>query len=914
MKTHFKPVAIIGYGCIFPPDGTNTERFWNNVLNGVNGITEASKSYWKESLYFNSDKHVEDKTYCKKGGIMNNYDFPLQVAKNFGLDEKEVAECNKTQKMTLDTILQAMVKARFVVNDLVNANFFIGNMLGDSDVPNQMLVNRIKEIEAYIESSEEFKTINKKNQENIKILFEKEIKEKFQQFKNDNLIPSSLLFKLKKILGVTGHGCIVDGACSGSGLVIDEAVKSIQYGKNDVCITSAVLGNMVVTGNIGFAKIGGLSETSSFPLDEKADGLIPGEGAGTVILKDLKKAIEDNNHIYGVIRGTGVASDGKGQSIYAPSSKGQLKAMNKSIDISGLTVDDIDYIETHATGTKVGDKVEIETIKTFFGRGKIKDRKIPIGSLKSQIGHAFSAAGMANLIKILEAINHEILPPTYNFERVPDMVDMGNLYVNTYKQNWTRRDMHTPRRAMLNAFGFGGINANVLIEEYMFDYHKELVKNVYQQNLTEEFSIVGIGCIDHRGNNYKEWQENYSAGEMAVAESIADDYPIEARFLYEGKKGYFIKNFMFPFIKYHIPPKILDKIDKSQQYALVAAGEAIEDYGKDKIDGTKTGVFVGTMMGLATALKSDFRVRHMEYLDILQNIGKQTDIEPCKLDRISSYITEKVRSYIAKIEEDTLPGYMDNIIAGRISNFYDFSSTNAIYDKDMVSFDAALYQAVLSLKSGENNLVVVGGVSGNMLPEIFDSLDYINEDLIRQYNNNEIEKLIPAEGAAFFVIKRSSDVTSEDYVYAKLHRVCYQENVKQITNFKGKVPFYFGAQDAFRMLEEITNINVNNNLSKVIEVSNGNLYGEGYIYEIGGSKAEFVDMDKEDNTCQYKPKIRFLTAYFIGNKEEMLLDKEVDEQEYVQSKAPYKMIITYKSKEDLKHKIEFCKKCIIGGR
>lgn len=560
--------------------------------------------------------------------------------------------------------------------------------------------------------------------------------------------------------------------------------------------------------------------------------------------------------------------------------------------------------------------MEIDTIKAFFERGKLKDRRIPIGSLKSQIGHAFSAAGMANMIKILEAMNHEVLPPTHNFERAPDKVDMGNLYVNTSEENWLRREAHTPRRAMLNAFGFGGINANVLIEEYLPDYHIELIKNVYQQNLTDEFSIVGLGCIDHRGNNYDEWIDNYSGGKIMVPESIADDYPAEAQSLYEDKKGYFIKNFKFPFIKYRIPPKILNEIDKSQQYALIASGEAIEDYGKDKIDGIKTGVFVGNMMGLATALKADLRVRHMEYIDILQRSGKKADVALDKIARISDHITEKVRSYLAKIEEDTLPGYMDNIIAGRISNFYDFSSTNAIYDKDMVSFDAALYQAMLSLKSGENDLAVVGGVSGNMLPEIFDSLDYMKKDLVRQYNNDGVERLIPAEGAAFFVLKRSSDVTSEDHVYAKLHGMRHIGNVKKITNLKGKLPFYFGAQDAFQLLEEVTNLNVNNAFTKVTEFCNGSLYGEGYVYEVGGSKAEFVDRDsnKEDDINKSKEKTRFFIAYFVSDTEEMLLDREVDKQEYERSKSHYKMIVTYQSKEDLKRKIGLCKKCIVGGR
>ncbi len=883
----FKPIAVIGYGCVFPGGGNDAEAFWGNVLSGANGIEDVSKKYWKENLYFNEDKHVEDKTYCKKGGIISDYEFPMDDALELGISKENLTSLNKTQLMTLDTIIQAVRQSGLEIKDLVDANFFVGNMLGDADVPNNMLKNRVKEIEKYIGASEEYKNLESEKKEQLLQLFEAKVSSRFEDADNDNLIPSSLLYRLKNLLNIKGHGCIVDGACSGSGLVIDEAIKSIQFGPEKMCVTSAVLGNMVVTGNIGFAKIGGLSETSSFPLDERAAGLIPGEGAGTIILKDLKCAIEDGNRIFGVIRGTGVASDGKGQSIYAPSSRGQLKAMKKSIAVSGLKCEDVDYIETHATGTKVGDKVEVETIKQFFKSEGDDSRKIPIGSVKSQIGHAFSAAGMANMVKLLEAMKHEIIPPTHNYNKPPQEVDLGNLYVNTKQKYWKRRNEHTPRRAMLNAFGFGGINANVFLEEYLPEYHKNLVKEQKNETYNGEYVIVGIGCLDHKGSNYKECKDKLIHKTEYSKTSISKFYPEEAKELYEDMKGYLISDFKFPFMKYKIPPKILDEIDISQQYALVAAGEAIEDYGEDKIDGDKTGVYVGTMMGLSSALKTDLRVRHVEYLDALNDCEKEMAVS---LSDVRKTITEKIHSYLIKVKEDTLPGYMDNIIAGRISNYFDLSGSNAVYDKDIASFEAALYQGLASLEKKENNLIIVGGVHGNMLPEMFLNLDKMG-----------CSDSVPADGAAFFVIKRVEDIKLDDNVYAKISGIKHSVNVKK-QDYTNK-PFYFGADGAFKLLEKISNIRAD---SKAEVIESTNMFGETYTYPVCGKDGHFVAEEKEYN------KIGNLSYYAADTKRE-LINNMVDHKEFSMSRSRYKLVITYNTLEELEDKKKLLQKSIGGG-
>lgn len=911
----YKPIAIIGYGCVFPPDGKDVEKFWDNVVSGKSGISDVSKIYWKKELYFDDDRSIEDKTYCKLGGVLDKYEFPYSKFEKIGVSKSQVVKLNRTQKMTLDAILQAVKSSELELEsfDAEKTGFYLGNMLGDANLPNYTLNNRVDEIAAYMEEVPEYSQMSDKDKNHIISELKKEMEKHFGKLdKSDiNISQSALLGVIKNLLNIKGVSLLIDGACSGSGLIVDEAIKNIHSGKIDTCITSAVLGNMIVTGNIGFAKIGGISGKGSYPLDHRASGLIPGEGAGTIILKDLSRAIKDGNKIYGVIRGTGVASDGKGQSIYAPSSKGQVQAMRKSIERSGLKPSDIDYIETHATGTLVGDKVEIATIKEFFDGCDMSAKKVAIGSIKSQIGHAFSAAGMANIVKVIEGINRKTLPPTHNFEKESNGVDLEkeNLYVNTKLTEWQVKDSDTPRRAMVNAFGFGGINANIFIEEYVPAYHKNLVAD--KKNYDNiDVSIVGIGCYDSHGTNKEEWWQNVKNGieePSDIPESKWNKVVID---LYgKNNKGYYIDHFKFPCMKFKIPPKVLSQVDKSQQLALLVASEAIEDYGKDRILEYETGAFVGSMLILEAAHMTDLRVRHIEYIDKLKNIDIYKDLSNDAKAKIENNITANIRKYIAKVEEDTLPGYMDNIIAGRISNFFNIKGTNAVYDTDAMSFITAMDQAVMSLANGENKLAVVGGVHTNMLPEMF--------DIFRMYESvNEKDKLgilqmtdsVPAEGAVFFVIKNTSEVTEKDHVYARITNLSYKSKVEidkeeTISSKNGKKPFYFGANEGFKLLYNIMRLGEDKNVTGKIRRTAGSFYGGGFEFQVIGKDAA---VDKEI-TGAGEDKIR--TKYYFGDTEAQMFASEGFEKfpENIE-KYRYRMAIVYRTEDELKQKIEFINK------
>ncbi|MBU5316395.1 hypothetical protein KQI30_08940 [Clostridium bornimense] len=916
MKCKFEPIAIVGYGCVFPPDSYDTEKFWENIVSGKPGVQEMPESYWKKDLYYDEDKYSEDKTYCKLGAYIKDYKFPKNK-KEFQAKKDIIEGLNKSQLMLLDTVIQAVNKGNISIGELDSddVSMVVGNMLGDYSVSNECLINREKQIEKYLEESSEFAALTKEQKESIKKSLEEETIEKFNngttEIKNKRF-HSNLCNGVAEILNIKGRRFIVDGACSGSLLAVDNAVKIIHQKKAKICIVSGVLGNMIVTGNVAFAKIGGLSEKGSFPLDVKGSGLVPGEGAGTIIIKTLSDAIKDNNTIFGVLRGTGVASDGKGKSIYAPSSEGQYKAMKKSLENAGVDPLYVDYVETHATGTRVGDIVELNSLKMLFDESERRDKKIIIGSIKSQVGHCFSAAGMANIIKVIESFNRKVLPPTNYFERFADEFEMGGVEfcVNKELKPWEKEE-NTPKVALVNAFGFGGINANVLVEEYIPEYHKKLLDSYNEtlENKEIDVSIVGVGCIDNNATNYEEWSKNTKNKFKYLNRYPLDRYPQEVDDIYNANKDLkasFIEDFKFPCIKFKIPPVILKEIDRAQLLALVASQEAISSYGLEKIIGDKTGVYIGNMLGLETSINTDLRIRHREYLDILNNLDEFKNLDKVTRESILNYITSKVRECIPKVAEDVLPGYMDNIIAGRISNFFDLTSSNAVYDSGNVSFEQALEQGIMSLQLKENDTVLVGGVNGNMSPEFIEILKNLNID----------SNSIPAEGAAVFLIKRTEDVKENERVYGRITGIEFnpkksaeRDNIYKISenslNEDGNNMFYYGGQGAFQLLKACVEINSNN--KEYIQINSKSINNTSYQIDVQASDAEVIReaADKAENDNCFK-----VGADSIESLISKLEFKEVSIDPGFK-KCAYRIEIVYDSEDQLENKIRNIKNLLV---
>lgn len=743
-----EPVAIVGYGVLYPPNANSADVFWENIKSGVAGIREITDDVWSKESYFDSDEQREDKTYCKESAYLDkNIELDSYLA-SFKLEKQKLIQLNRTQKMVLFTILQALEKGGLTLKDISKSNLIIGNMLGDLDICDYFLSVYG---EKYFKLLEQELALPADDNSKLKAAFVKKLKQKFGTFNSDNdLFPSKLVTDLSELLALAENSFIVDGACAGSLLAVEEGIKLLHSNEADLCIVTGVLGNMGVTGNVAFSKIGGLSHTKSKPLDRSNDGLTPGEGAGTIIIKRLSQAKKDGNKILGVISGSGVASDGSGQSIYAPSTSGQYLAMKKSLVRAGLKMNEIDYVEMHATGTPVGDLVELESLVKLCQEVEMT-RKLRIGSVKSQIGHSFSAAGMANLIKVLKAMEHGQFPPTHHFTEFSNQAKAlarDYLEVNTKLIPWETK-AGVPKRALVNAFGFGGINGNLLVEEYLPAYHDKKLASCSNEKKTYEFAITGVGSFDSTYHSYAHRKDHKTD-----------------------------QNFNFPFIKYKIPPKILNKIDYAQQIALIAATEAIENGLAKTEDKTKVGVYVGSNMGLQNAYYTDLRIRTTEYTNIMQQLlGTQASAKLAKVEQVFKQNFEAVK-------EDTLPGFMDNIVASRVSNYHNLQGSNAVYDRGPQSFEVALNQALLSLINDENDVVIVGGVNGNSMKEYGELL--------------KTTSMATKTGAYFFVIKKVTAVSPTSKVLGK-----FSKQIGKKIKITAENATYAGASGALTFLEKL---------------------------------------------------------------------------------------------------------------
>jgi acyl transferase domain-containing protein len=218
-----------------------------------------------------------------------------------------------------------------------------------------------------------------------------------------------------------------------------------------------------------FCQLGALSRRQEIrPFDKDADGTILGEGIGMVVLKRREDAERDGNRIYALVKGVGTASDGRGLGVLAPRLEGEVLALQRAYDRAGLSPRTIGLIEAHGTGTPVGDATEVKALTQVFGARRGGLPWSALGSVKSMVGHLMPASGAAGLIKTALALHHKVLPPTLHVDEPnPDLeLEKTPFYINVETRPWIHGRHDVPRRAGINSFGFGGINAHAILEEY----------------------------------------------------------------------------------------------------------------------------------------------------------------------------------------------------------------------------------------------------------------------------------------------------------------------------------------------------------------------------------------------------------------------------------------------------------------
>ncbi len=454
------PVAIIGIGSMYP-QADNTGTFWTNIKDRVDAITEVPATHWRAEDYYDQDPKVADKVYAKLGGFLSPVEFnPM----DYGILPNAIEAIDTSQLLGLLTVEQAMRDAGYAADkdfDHERVSVILGitgtlelvlplgarlgyplwkEALADAGVEKELAEDVIQRIsDSYVP---------------------------WQENSFPGLLGNVVAGRISKHFNFGGTNCTVDAACGSSLSALNLAILELSSGRSDMAVTGGVDTFNDIFMYTCFSKTPALSPSGhARPYSADSDGTTLGEGLGVVVLKRLEDAERDGDNIYAVVKGIGASSDGSGSAIYEPSAKGQAKAFRRAYHQSKVTPDTIELIEGHGTGTKVGDAVEVAALHEVFGQAE--KPWCALGSIKSQIGHAKAAAGVAGLIKASLALYHKVLPPTIKVEKPAASLTAADtpFYVNTEARPWIPRGDH-PRRAGVSALGFGGSNFHCLLEEY----------------------------------------------------------------------------------------------------------------------------------------------------------------------------------------------------------------------------------------------------------------------------------------------------------------------------------------------------------------------------------------------------------------------------------------------------------------
>jgi acyl transferase domain-containing protein/NAD(P)-dependent dehydrogenase (short-subunit alcohol dehydrogenase family)/acyl carrier protein len=470
-STAYRAIAIVGTGAVLP-DAANVPAFWENVKQGRYSITEVAPERWDPALYFDSDHSAPDKTYSKIGGWVREWKW--EPAKwRLPIPPRVVDAMDEAQRWAIACTREALEDYGYP-NRPLNADrtaVILGNaMAGEKHYLTALRVY-FPEYASQLSQSASFAALPDAARRDITRELHDRIAKIIPDITEDTMpgeLANCIAGRIANVFNFHGPNYVVDAACASAMAAISSAAEGLIANDFDVAITGGIDRNMGASTYVKFSKIGALSASGTRPYAEGADGFVMGEGAAIFVLKRLADAERDGDKIYAVLRGVGGASDGKGKGITAPNPVGQKLAIERAWHNAGISPATVTLMEGHGTSTSVGDVVEVQSMAEVLGSFDLPVGSVALGSVKSNIGHLKGAAGAAGLLKAALALRDNVLPPSVHCEHPNPNIDFAHspLYVNREFRPWTVPADRT-RRAGVSAFGFGGTNFHLVLEEFI---------------------------------------------------------------------------------------------------------------------------------------------------------------------------------------------------------------------------------------------------------------------------------------------------------------------------------------------------------------------------------------------------------------------------------------------------------------
>lgn len=423
-----EPIAIVGVGCRFP-GANDPDAFWQMLRDGVDAISEIPPDRWDVDAFYDPEPGAPNKTYIREGGFVD--DVGLFDPHFFGISPREAVRTDPQQRILLQVVWQALERACIIPEQLAGTK--TGVFLGISNNDYSLVQHRHDESpDAYHGTGNAF------------------------------CIAAN---RISYLLDLRGPSVAMDTACSSSLVAVHLAVQSLRNQETNVALAGGVNLMLSPETTLVFSHARMMAMTGRCrTFDAGADGYIRGEGVGVVVLKRLSDAQKAGDNILALIHGSAINQDGRSNGITAPNGLAQQAVIREALKNAKLTPEQISYIETHGTGTILGDPIEVQALGVIM-KDRPKTQPCLIGSVKTNIGHLESAAGIAGLIKLVLALQHNEIPPHLHFNTINPHIPIDELplEIPTTRRAWPENVKH--RYAGLSSFGFGGTNAHIVVGE-----------------------------------------------------------------------------------------------------------------------------------------------------------------------------------------------------------------------------------------------------------------------------------------------------------------------------------------------------------------------------------------------------------------------------------------------------------------
>ncbi len=455
-------IAIIGMACHLPK-APDLSTYWENILRKVDAVGEIPKERWDWELYFDTNPKAKDKIYSKWGGFLEDIPFdPVQ----YGMPPASLRSIEPAQLLTLQVVRAALADAGYSTRPFARerTSVILGAGGGAADLG---LGYSARSFMPVLEHLPEFRGRSKEIVERLDGHLPEWTEDSFA-----GILTNVSAGRVANRFDLGGSNYTVDAACASSLAATSLALKELEGRTSDMVIVGGVDTMQNPFTYLCFSKTHALSPRGRCrPFDESADGIAISEGIAIVVLKRLADAERDGDRIYAVIKASGSSSDGKDRGLTAPRPEGQVLALKRAYAKASFSPATVELVEAHGTGTVAGDGAEVQALTEVFSKAEAPRQGCAIGSVKSMIGHTKCTAGAAGLIKAALALHHRVLPPTLGVEKPNPRAHFHDtpFFVNTEARPWLESSNEHPRRAGVSAFGFGGTNFHLVLEEYAAD-------------------------------------------------------------------------------------------------------------------------------------------------------------------------------------------------------------------------------------------------------------------------------------------------------------------------------------------------------------------------------------------------------------------------------------------------------------